>query len=488
MTMKKKSNKLPIELKPEHITNAEKGFILRGTASRYLRTFKKHLTKHATLSHFLVDLCESTDLPGTIVNENQYILINYSVLTTHFKSKKLPSSRGTIDTRLKELLALDLADIHTATFESANANRTYNKQLYVFHTPLEIEARLAELEEELQSQEEPPKRREIIKVNQRLKQTFESDNLLLPVEILNSLEARDQRTIVLLKNWMTLGRSWRISSNHNDPTEPVRLFLGKGRNVDVTIVANELSGTAVQDDQKLIAILLNYCARSIRYQRSLDNEVRNHFIVDVADICKLLASWDAQLQPEFKEMSKAEQAAFIRKRKRDRSTGGYRKVVIRGLYRLHFTSHLMRLDNSEKSNEIRKILGLLPGINTYSTRFLTECNAQDAQVDKGNFEPKWFRISLDEMSYKTLTDGFDSPDTLTILGHKELLVSGSGILILLYNLVNAHVGRSAKFGDKEVDYSIDQLHKQLAPNSNPPEFDTYFNTAIQSLFKNTSTG
>ncbi len=45
---------------------------------------------------------------------------------------------------------------------------------------------------------------------------------------------------------MTLGRGWRISSNHGDPKEPTVLNLGKNRYVPVKVTAPaDLSGTAI---------------------------------------------------------------------------------------------------------------------------------------------------------------------------------------------------------------------------------------------------
>lgn len=483
------TNELTVQIDPEHIQNAEKSFLLRGQPSRYLRTFKKHLEDvNPALCNFLVELCEATNLDSAIVKDDTYILIDFSVLQSHLEKQGKPSSRGTINNRITDSLDLKLGQKYTTDYISETGKRAYPKQILVFNTPLELEGTLSELSEQHNKTASNVTKASNIKSNQELKRIFESDNLLLPPAILNELESSNSKTIILLKNWMTLGRGWRISSNHGDPKEPTVLNLGKNRYVPVKVTAPaDLSGTAIQDDQKLLAILLNYCARSNRYQKSLGNTVTNTYIVDVAEICKLLASWDAQLSPEFQKMTPAEQKSFIKKRKRDRASGGYRKVVIRGLYRLHFTTHLIQLDNSVKSETIRKMLGLLPGINRYSTRFLTTCDAQDQlNEETTNYEAKWFRISLDEMTYYSLLDGFNSPDALAVLGHKELLVSGSGILMLLYNLVNAHVGRSASNRDKHAEYSIEQLHKYLAPNSKSLEFEEYFNNAILSLYKNST--
>ncbi|TPE49005.1 hypothetical protein FJM67_12475 [Maribrevibacterium harenarium] len=440
----------------QHLRSPQKALLFRARPSLYLRLFNQLLDNcviTTPVHKFLSACCEVAYQDGEDVytSPESYILVETSAIESHLKQKGIAASRGTMISRHKALVSLGIA---TNVIIPANGHSLdQRKHITMLATPLEIEANILSKHEANADEEDA-----VSDLSDS-----ENDIRLLDRSRITSRHTinklKTDRAAVIAKPFQYSPLAWPLNTRQAKVTSSsVEIFIKKCKVLIKSTVDAETGLATVEDDLPILNIILNIVNETIKEQRSLGIEQpANEFIIDVVDIADI----DGKA-----------------------NSGSVRNQITRSLIRLNRTNNEYHIPLNNSGDEARRFLGLGGTSHYYNKRFLTELEAQFELDEAKLATPRWYRISLDNDTYKALLEPHNSRDTQILYSHSELFSHSSGVIYLLYQFLNLKIGRTVS-PIKKVDplqtYSIEQLHDGIAPLSPFGLFQRIFDAAIKKL-------
>ncbi|WP_191603792.1 hypothetical protein [Marinomonas algicola] len=458
----------------EHIRNSHKALVLRGRPSAYLKTFRA-LRDQKTIStglyDFLYTCCESTDSELALIEDEKYILLDQTLIESYLSKRDLPSSRGTLVQRFKGLVEARIAVEEECIYK--HHQRSYRKKIYVIPPPFEVSGLIED------TKEAPAPISDILtlptavhEVQRELVNSHMSPSREVITKILNDSVS------VLAKPWLVLGQAWRQSSRHKFNREDGISISVNNTPVNIRASStNDIGVATIDEDILALTIITNMIFETLKQQISLEIQPSNTFFIDIVDVCRIAKAFQKD-NPDIKP--------------REYSAGSIRKQYVRSLMRLNHTNNHIIIGDHANSIQARHLLGLSENTNFYNKRFITELEAQLDTIEPGsNAEPRWFKISVDSDTYNGMLNAFQDKNSLLVIAHSELLgYTNNGIIFLLYQFLNVHIGRTNKESNAGFKtFTTTQLHRYLAPNGPENTFSEILLQGAKSLFsKGTTTG